>query len=322
MVRAPSRSSTPGVNAPVATWIHYFTKRLKSAGISCANGLGEPAFEAEYLVCHALDLPFEQVERHLRRAVPENRRSELMRLLHLRAVERQPVAYITGEAFFAGRRYLVDPRVLIPRSRIENILDDDEGFPALMPEEGVGRILDLCTGSGCLAVALALVYPGARVDGADLSPEALAVAALNVARHDVADRVRLVASDLFAALAGERYDLIVTNPPYVPRRTHASLPPEYHQEPALALVAGEEGLDLVLPILLQAPDHLTPGGLLVCEVGDEVEETMGRKWPDLPVTWLMFHFGGSGVFVIHREELVEWVAHQGSGARERLFSEN
>ncbi|MBF0165373.1 MAG: 50S ribosomal protein L3 N(5)-glutamine methyltransferase [Magnetococcales bacterium] len=298
----PSPDSPP---SDVAGWIRWVARRLEAAQLCHANGLQEPYLEAEYLVLHAFSIPFE-TKPVKRPPPPADAEARVRRLLERRVNQRQPAPYVTGEAFFAGHRFFVDERVLIPRSRIENILDDPRGFSPWFPKGPPRRILDLCTGSGCLAIALALRLPQAKVDGVDLSKGALQVARLNRDRFGLRDRVRLIASDLFAALGGERYDLIVTNPPYVPRADFDALPPEYHREPAMALVAGEDGLDLIGPILRQASDHLNPRGVLICETGDDVQEILMRRWPDLPVTWLPFHFGGSGVFALTREELEAW----------------
>ncbi|MBF0429477.1 MAG: HemK family protein methyltransferase, partial [Magnetococcales bacterium] len=165
---------------------------------------------------------------------------------------------------------------------------------------------DLGTGSGCLAISLSLAFPSARVDAVDLSLEALEVAKKNRRQFGLQQRVRLLQSNLFSALAKERYDLIVTNPPYVPRADFEQLPVEYHREPAMALCAGPDGLDLLDPILRQAADHLTPGGVLICETGDDVQEILMARWPEVPVEWIPFHFGGSGVFAIQKETLEAW----------------
>lgn len=297
----PTQKTTP--LRPVQAWLRHGTKRLNTANLCFDNGLQNAAAEAEYLLFHCLGLPFEEAERHLTRPVAAAVATAYEQLLERRILERIPVHYLTHEAFFAGMRLYVDPRVLIPRSRIEILLDDPEGLPVLAPAAQVGRILDLCTGSGCLAFALATLYPKAAVDAADLSPEALAVARLNRKRLGLGQRVRLVQSDLFAALGRNRYDLIVTNPPYVTHATLAALPAEYHHEPTLALDGGDNGLQLVLAILQQAPAHLTPHGLLICEVGDETEAILRRNHPRLPLAWLPFHFGGSGVFAATRADL-------------------
>ncbi|MBF0212159.1 MAG: 50S ribosomal protein L3 N(5)-glutamine methyltransferase [Magnetococcales bacterium] len=302
---AVARSGPETAPRQVADWIRIVARQLTDADLCFASGMQEPYPEAEYLVLHAFSIPPETPPG--RRPPPPPDAAERVRaLLEARIGQRKPAAYVTGEAFFAGHRFVVDERVLIPRSRIENMLDDPRGFTPWLATGRVRRILDLGTGSGCLAIALALAFPRAQVDAVDLSPGALEVARLNRERFGLEQRLRLIRSDLFSALAGERYDLIVSNPPYVPKADFERLPAEYHREPAMALVAGEDGLDLLGPILRQAPDHLTPGGLLVCETGDDVEEILMARWPELPVEWLMFHFGASGVFAVLRESLESW----------------
>ena len=296
-------------NAPrtLKAWITDAAKQLEEAGICLANGLQEPYPEAEYLVCHALGVPFETAGEQENSRVPTASEAAIRTVLTQRIQKRRPAAYITGEAFFAGLRLQVDSRTLIPRSRIENLFDDDEGFDALLEPNRVSHILDLGTGSGCLAIALAMAFPRAQVDGTDVSTEALAVAAINQRHFRLEKQIRLIRSNLFTNLAGSHYDLIVANPPYVDRATLAALPPEYQHEPRLALDGGDDGLRLVTPILYQAPRYLNPGGVLVCEVGDPAETTMKQRWPDLPVEWLYFHFGASGVFTVRREPLAQWV---------------
>ncbi|MBF0134816.1 MAG: 50S ribosomal protein L3 N(5)-glutamine methyltransferase, partial [Magnetococcales bacterium] len=254
--------------------------------------------------------PFETAADHYSRFVNRTEEDAVTAVIDVRIRERLPVAYITHEAFFAGRRYYVDERVLIPRSCIENFFDDPEGFSPWVDPARVRRVLDLCTGSGCLAVALAEMFPHAAIDAADISPAALEVARINRDQLGCRERIRLLQTDLFQNLERECYDLIVTNPPYVPQATFEALPREYHHEPAIALRGGDDGLLLVAAILAQASDHLTPGGVLVCEVGDEVEEIMKIQWPDLPVEWIFFHFGASGAFAIRRETLASWQERQ------------
>nr|CAX83951.1 Modification methylase, HemK family [uncultured bacterium] len=281
--------------------------RLSRSRVRMETGLQDPRAEAECLVSYALSVPVERLVRYRRRPLTGRQRRRLAWLIALRTRRRLPLPYLVGEAFFAGRSFHVDRRVLIPRSLIENILDDSEGLALWMDPERLGRILDLGTGSGCLAITLALAYPGARVDGSDICPRALAVADINRRRFRLGgDRLRLIRSDLFQNLPRECYDLIVANPPYVAPGEYASLPREYRHEPGRALRAGEGGLALVAAILRQAADHLAPGGWLICEVGDRGQETLLARWPDFPGEWVHFHFGRSGVFVIDRDSLVRW----------------
>lgn len=288
----------PGKRATVKGWIRFFSQRLAESGLSFENGLQEPYHEAEYLTAFAFSIPMELLDSSLHSQAPVDAQIRMEPIMDQRIVQRIPAAYITQEAFFAGHRFMVDPRVLIPRSLIENIFDTEGGFDdwVVLPESPI--FLDLCTGSGCLAVALALAYPNARIHATDYSPQALEVARINVEKFGLADRIELFEADLFQGLPPMRYDMIVTNPPYVSQTTIAGLPVEYRHEPTMALDGGVTGLDFVGRILRQARDYLTPQGVLICEVGDEGEETIGEIWPDFPGEWIWFHFGGSGVFCL------------------------
>ncbi|MEO5367451.1 MAG: 50S ribosomal protein L3 N(5)-glutamine methyltransferase [Magnetococcus sp. WYHC-3] len=290
----------------VKYWIRWAKDVLSRGGLNFDNGLQTAAAEAEYLVCHALGLPFENARALGSRRVTAAEETRLRALVERRVHQRVPVAYLTGEAFFAGHRFHVDSRVLIPRSRLENIIDDPQGLPGLMGGVAPKHVLDLCTGSGCIALAAAMALPQARVVGTDLSAAALDVARLNLQRMGLASRVRFLQSDLFDALKGERFDLILTNPPYVAEAEWRTLPVEYRHEPDMAFRAGNEGMDLVERILAQSPDHLHRGGWLVCEVGDDTQNVMQRRWPDFPGEWLQFHFDASGVFAIEGAALAAW----------------
>ncbi len=273
---------------------------LAGAGVHFGHGADNPHTEAIILLAGATGLSLEVLMADAARPLAPPVRAQLAALLTERLSSRRPAAYLVGRAWFAGLEFEVDERVLVPRSPLAEFLAAG-GAPWLDPAR-VRRVLDLGTGSGCLAIAAAMAFPEARVDAADLSSDALAVAAANVRRHGLETRVHLVLSDHFAALAGERYDLILSNPPYVPAARLAELPPEYGHEPAMALVSGEDGLDSVRAILQDAGLFLRPGGILVVEVG-EVEEAVARAWPHLPLTWLEFEHGGSGVFLLEAESL-------------------
>jgi ribosomal protein L3 glutamine methyltransferase len=259
----------------VGELIRRTERRLSAAKLHFGHGTDNPRDEAAFLVLRGLGLPFDA---DLRGPADGERVEGLVRR---RIEERTPAAYLLNEAWLAGVRFYVDRRVIVPRSHIAELL------PASLEPVRRGplrRILDLCTGSGCLAILAARAFPRALVDAADLSAAALAVARRNVADQRLERRVRLVRSDLFSALRGRRYDLILTNPPYVTSAAMRRLPSEYRHEPGLALAAGKQGLDVVSGILAQARWHLSKNGLLVCEVGDR-RTAVERAFPSLPFHW-------------------------------------
>jgi ribosomal protein L3 glutamine methyltransferase len=208
--------------------------------------------------------------------------------------------YLTGETWFAGLQFNTDPRALIPRSPLAELIE--RRYAPWVDPRRVRRVLDIGTGGGCIAIATARMMPGVRVDAVDISADALALAARNVRRHRLGRRVRLIESDYFSALRGERYDIIVSNPPYVGAREMRSLPPEYQHEPRLALASGRDGMDAVRAILAAAGRHLNPGGVLIVEVGN-TEVAVRRAFARLPFTWLTFERGGGGVFMLSAEQL-------------------
>ncbi len=272
------------------------------AGLHFGHGTDNALDEAHHLVTWALKLRHELPDTYLDGKVTDRERDDVLKLLGRRIRTRKPAAYLTGEAWFAGLSFEVDEHVLIPRSPIAEMV---EGHfqPWLHGEPR--RILDLCSGSGCIAVACAMAFPQAQVDAVEIDARALAVLRRNLARHRVGARVEAVRSDLFAGVKGRQYGLIVSNPPYVPSARWKGMPDEYHHEPKLALEAGKDGMDIVARILREAPAHLAPDGLLVCEVGGSVPE-FERRFAKIPVVWPEFERGGDGVFVISRDDLVEW----------------
>ena len=284
----------------VADMVRWCASRFNENGLHFGHGTADAPGEALALVQHVLHLPGGLAPELLDARLTRVEREQVAALAVERIRSRKPLPYLTGEAWFAGLPFHVDERVLVPRSPLAEWIE--RRFEPFLDPEQVTRILDVGTGSGCIAVACALAFPQARVDAVDVSAEALAVAADNLRRHALEDRVRLIEGDLLAPCVGP-YDLIVSNPPYVPEGSYLSLPPEYAHEPGLALRAGADGLDAVRRLLRDAAARLAPGGLLVVEVG-EAAEAVDAAFPQLPFTWLDFERGGDGVFVLTRDQLV------------------
>jgi ribosomal protein L3 glutamine methyltransferase len=274
-------------------------RAFRAARLHYGHGTTNARDEAAWLIGHVTGIHPGEVGARLEQEIAALQLRRIRALAHRRVRERMPLAYLLHEAWLGGERFFVDRRVIVPRSYISELLREPL-HPWL--RRPVRRALDLCTGSGCLAVLLARAFPRARVDAADLSTAALRVARINIAAFRLSARVRLLRSDLFRELRDVRYDLIVSNPPYVERRTMHALPREYRFEPRLALAAGEDGLDAVRRILAQARQHLAPKGLLVCEVGD-ARRALERAYPRLPLLWLETSDAESCVFAIERGQL-------------------
>jgi ribosomal protein L3 glutamine methyltransferase len=282
--------------------VRWGASEFGRAKLHFGHGSDNALDEAFHLVTWALDLPHELPPQYFDARLTPRETAKVTRLLRERVRTRKPAAYLTGTAWFAGLPFEVDARVLIPRSPIgEMIQGHFQPWLRATPR----RILDLCSGSGCIAVACAMAFPDAAVDAVELDAGALKVLRRNLARHHVEDRVEAIRSDLFAKLKGRTYDLIVSNPPYVPTARWKKMPKEYGHEPKLALEAGRDGMDIVTRILREAPAFLAPDGLLVCEVGGSVPE-FNRRFANIPVIWPEFERGGDGVFVISRDDLEEW----------------
>jgi len=278
-------------------------RRMARARLHYGHGTDNPRDDAAALICHVLEVPTGLPTPALLKKTPSLRQRLMIEALAARRIrERIPVVYLTRQCWFAGLSMYVDERVLIPRSPLAELIE--RRFAPWIDSRRVHRVCDMGTGSGCIAVACARSFQRARVDAVDISPAALAVARINIARHRLAKRVRVVKSDHFSALGRRAYDIIVSNPPYVGRRELATLPAEYRHEPSLALGAGADGLDSVRVLLKCAPRHLRPGGILVVEVGN-TEQAVRRAWRALPFTWLEFERGGGGVFLLTREQLTE-----------------
>jgi ribosomal protein L3 glutamine methyltransferase len=291
---------TPG-SATVRSLVLAAAGRLERAGVSFGHGTTNALDEAAWLVLHALGLPVGELGPHLDRRVDADGAKAARDLVARRIRSRKPAAYLLNEAWLGPHRFYVDERVIVPRSFIAELLRARLA-PWIADPGSVASALDLCTGSGCLAILLALAFPKARVDGADLSPDALQVARNNVAAYRLGRRVRLVESDLYGALAGRTYDLIVSNPPYVTAASMRRLPEEYRREPVMALASGTDGLVHTRAILAQAKRHLNPGGLLVVEIGHN-RKALERAFPRVPFQWPALSAGPGFVFVLRREDL-------------------
>ncbi len=288
------------VGTSVADAIAATARRFRDAGVHFGHGTDNADDEAAALVFHIVGAVYPVAAADYARRLDGGQLQRLAEIVMARITSRDPVAYLINEAWFAGLQFYVDNRVLVPRSPIAELIV--ERFEPWADSTAVTRILDLCTGSACIAIACASAFPEAAVDASDISPDALEVAAMNVARHALEQRVKLLQSDLFAALEGRRYDLIVSNPPYVSRAEMAELPAEYRREPGLGLEAGDDGLRLVRRILHNARRHLTDNGLLVVEVGAS-QAALEAAYPRVPFTWVEFEHGGEGVFLMSAGEL-------------------
>ncbi|MEW5708927.1 MAG: 50S ribosomal protein L3 N(5)-glutamine methyltransferase [Pseudomonadota bacterium] len=287
--------------ATVRDLLRFAVSRFREAGLAFGHGTSDAYDEAAYLILHALHLPLDRLEPFLDARITSSERSAVLELLSRRVQERRPAAYLTGEAWLGDFRFYVDERVIVPRSFIAELLRDQLAPWVADPHE-VRAALDLCTGSGCLAILLAHAFPGARVDASDASAAALEVAARNVRDYGLKERVRLLRSDLFESLEGNRYDVIVSNPPYVDQASMEALPPEYLHEPREALAGGADGLDFVRRILAQARSFLAPGGVLVVEIGHH-RDALEASFPHLPFVWPEVSGGAGHVFLLHRDDL-------------------
>jgi ribosomal protein L3 glutamine methyltransferase len=283
-------------------WLRWAVSRFNENRLTFGHGTINAYDEAAYLLLHALHLPLDRLEPFLDAQLTQPERVQVAQMFARRIEDRVPAAYLTREAWLGEFRFHVDERVIIPRSFIADLLPDGLA-PFIRDGSRVMSALDLCTGSGCLAILLAHAYPNADVDAADLSSDALAVAQRNVSEYGLAARVNLIRSNLFQNLPEKSYDLIISNPPYVTAVAMESLPPEYRHEPALALDGGDDGMDAVRVIVREAPRFLSPDGVLVVEVGHN-RDSAEAAFPRLPFTWLNTADAEEGVFVLRREELV------------------
>ncbi len=299
----PTRASLDALHT-LRDFIRWGASRMNEAGLFFGHGTAEAVDEAAALVLSALHLPPDlHSSYHDCRLTPAEK-ERLFEVLVRRVEERVPAPYITNEAWFAGMPFYVDERVVIPRSPIAELIQR-RFYPWVESSASVRQILDLCAGSGCIGIACAAAFPRAQVDLAELSEEALEVAEINLMEHGLGDRVAALSSDLFSALGDRRYDLIVSNPPYVSLEEYESLPAEYGKEPTSGLLAGQDGLDVVARILHEAAEFLNDAGVLVLEVG-ATRDTVVHAWPELPLHWLDLRSGGEGVFVVTRGDLARY----------------
>ncbi|MCF6218996.1 MAG: 50S ribosomal protein L3 N(5)-glutamine methyltransferase [Gammaproteobacteria bacterium] len=286
----------------VRDFIRWGVSRFTENELYFGHGTDNALDESLALVLHALHLPFGLPDSLLEGRLTQAEKASVVELLVQRIEKRLPAAYLTNKALFCGIPFYVDERVLVPRSPIAELIEQ-QFDPWVKPDEVV-NILDLCTGSGCIAIASAYMFPSAQVDGVDISKDALAVANINIKRHELVSRVSAIQSDLFSSVVGKKYQIIVSNPPYVDAGDIASMPQEFHQEPAIGLASGVDGLDITRKILSQAAAYLTDDGILVVEVGNS-EAALQKQLPSLPFTWLEFEHGGHGVFLLSHEQLIE-----------------
>ncbi|MBL6987752.1 MAG: 50S ribosomal protein L3 N(5)-glutamine methyltransferase [Methylobacter sp.] len=298
MKTTPSEALT--TLSTIRDYIRWAASRFTEAEVRFGHGTTTALDEAAALVLHTIHQPYNLADSYLQSILTLSERQAVIDIIDRRINERIPAAYLTHEAIFAGLSFYVDQRVLVPRSPIAELIE--QRFSPWVEEEQVLRILDLCTGSGCIAIACAYAFADAYVDAVDLSEDALAVAELNVAKHQLADVVTLHQSDLFNALPNLRYDVIVSNPPYVCLEEWEQLPAEYRAEPDMGFKGGQSGLDIVLRILVEAEQYLTEQGILIVEVGSSAE-TLQDTFPDLPFFWLNFERGGDGVFLLTAEQV-------------------
>ena len=301
--RKTTRRKVPRELKTIIDLVRYAVSRLRAAKVVFAHGTTDPVAEAAFLVGEALHLSPERFDAFSRAHVTAKERAEVLALIEARIRTRKPAAYLVGKTYLQGVPFYVDERVIVPRSYLGELLAGDLlGADGLIDPDGITRVLDLCTGSGCLAILAALRFPDATVDAVDISRDALAVARINVDAHGLRDRVRLLRGDLFAPLGEARYDLILTNPPYVDAAGMRGLPPECRHEPRLALAAGADGLKIVRRIIDAAPRHLTDTGGLMCEVG-RGRAAVEHAFPDTRFLWLDTEESAGEVFWIDAKGL-------------------
>ena len=283
--------------------IDWASKEFEASNLYYGHGTDNAYDEAVFMVLRSLDIPFDVADKLLNQPLDASAIDKVVALINERIRTRKPAAYLLNEAWFAGLPFFVNEHVLVPRSPFAELIA--EQFSPWCDADNVKSILDIGTGSGCIAIASALAFPDAKVDAVDISADALAVARRNIERHELQQRVTLFQSDLFDEIKDRQYDLIIANPPYVDDEDMAALPAEYQHEPVVGLHAGQDGLDIVKRILESAADHLTERGVIAVEVGNS-QHALSEQYPDVPFLWLEFEHGGEGVFLLTREELQQW----------------
>lgn len=296
-------ASTITTLSTIRDYIRWGASQLSKQQVFLGHGIATPLHEAAILVYYAIFQPANLDDCYLDAVLTMEERKNVINLIMRRVEERIPVAYLTHEASFAGLPFFVDERVLVPRSPIAELIE--QRFDPWVDEQQVFNILDLCTGSGCIAIACAYAFSEARVDAVELSDDAFAVAEINIDKHDLAEQVHLFKSDLFNELPATQYDVIVSNPPYVAIQEWKELPAEYHKEPEMGFTGGDSGLDLVIRILVDAKDYLTEQGVLIVEVGSSAE-TLQNMFPQIPFYWLEFERGGDGVFLLTADQVLQY----------------
>jgi len=286
----------------VRDYLRFAVSRFYQAKLFFGHGSNDAYDEAVYLILHTLHLPVDTLAPFLDAQLTMSERSEVLSIIQRRVEQRIPAAYLTHEAFLGEYSFYVDERVIVPRSFIAELLRQRLS-PWIAEPDNIGHVLDMCTGSGCLAILCADAFPNAQVDAVDLSADALMVARLNVDDYELAERINLIESDLFTQLEGRKYDLIISNPPYVDAESVAALPPEYLHEPELSLGSGSDGLDATRVILAQAAEYLNDNGILIVEIGHN-RDVIEAAYPTLPFTWLDVAAGDQFVFMLHRNDLI------------------
>lgn len=285
----------------VHDFVHYAMQQFERHNVYYGHGTISAEDEAWWLILAFLKLPVTEREIYSDKIIDDLEQQTLLQLIKRRSEDRVPVAYLLGEAYLGGFKFYVNENVLVPRSPIAELIEQHFA-PWLATDKQDIHLLDLCTGSGCLAILCAHYFPNAKVEASDISEAALEVAKRNVARYQLESRVHLTQSDVFDSLDAQEYQVIISNPPYVDARDIDEMPLEYHREPRLGLAAGQDGLDIVRRILREAKTHLAPKGILIVEVGNS-QAALEQAYPDLPFTWIDFAYGGDGVFLLHQEDL-------------------